>query len=177
MGGGSVDNQGRYRTGSTAESVVRTAQQSVWLCKAEKLNRIVCGVDGSEKSAKALQQAADLARHFSAELTIVYGLPRADFNPLGLTPSEVATKEEEFKQKEIERIEKFLEAFNLDDIKLEILYPWGKPSHVILDLAEDFDYDLVVVGATGNSRLKQVLMGSTAEKVLRYVPCSLLVVR
>lgn len=51
-----------------------------------------------------------------------------------------------------------------------------------LELAEKPDpkklhVDYSVVGAKGHSKLHQVLMGSTAEKILRYSPCSLLVAR
>ena len=71
----------------------------------------------------------------------------------------------------------FLKDIDLSDVKVRKQLSWGNPSTLILNLAEDFEYDFIVIGATGLSRLKQVLIGSTAEKVLRHTPCSLLVIR
>lgn len=56
-------------------------------------------------------------------------------------------------------------------------YPWGIAAHVILDTAEDFSYDLIVIGAKGHSLLYNILIGSITGKIFRPAPCSLLVVK
>lgn len=49
--------------------------------------------------------------------------------------------------------------------------------HGIIRFASDIDADLIVMGAKGHSSLRYLVLGSTAERVLREVACSLLVVK
>ncbi len=178
LGAKMSSQSGRYKTGTTVQSVVRLAKQEVWICKTSTLNSVLCGIDGSKPSAKALNYAINICRSFSAKLCIVHSLPNIDYNPLGLDERELAKEEQKFKEKSIEKIEAFLKPFDFRGIKeVEHSYRWGMPANTILDMAEDFSYDLIIIGAKGQSRLSHVLMGSTAEKVLCYMPCSLLVVK
>lgn len=176
MGGKTTGESGRYKTGATIESVVRSATMPVWVSQSDKLSKILCGVDGPPTSAKALQLAIDLARRFSAKLSIVHALPNY-MHAFGDTKRIMKRHDEEFKIENVIKIEKFLNAFNFSKVKHEISIQWGAPSNIILDYAEDYNFDLIVLGAKGHSILHHVLIGSTAEKILRYSPCSLLVVR
>lgn len=177
IGGKGLDKQGRYKTGATVESVVRYAEQSILVCKAPTIERILCGIDGSENSAAALNEAIKLCNLFSASLRIVFVLSTINFNPLGMEEKEIEIKEEKYRQKEVEGIQEFLKKFDFTGVQVEEHFLWGTPANVILDMAEDFNHDLIVVGAKGQSALRHVLIGSTAEKVLRHAPCSLLVVK
>ena len=47
----------------------------------------------------------------------------------------------------------------------------------IIDLAEKLGADLIVISTHGNTGIKHVLMGSTAERVVRHARCPVLVVR
>lgn len=177
LGSRATQEGGRYKTGSTIENVVRYAKQSVFICKNNTVSKILCGIDGSEASAKALQFAIDLARRFSASLCIVSALTCCECNPFGMTDSEVKKCEEKSNQEEIKKLDDFLKQFDFSDIEIKKHFTQGIPANVVLDRAEDFNHDLIVVGAKGHSLLHHVLIGSTAEKILRYAPCSLLVVR
>ncbi|HLF67651.1 MAG TPA: universal stress protein, partial [Gammaproteobacteria bacterium] len=171
-------NTGRYKTGTTVEAVVRHAKVPVWICKYEHISKIICGIDGSPSSEQALQFALDLCHHFSASLCIISTIPYADdYNALGLTENEIKEHEEEFKAQQINKLNEFLDRFDFSNVVMQKCFQRGNPANVILDMAEDFNFDLIVVGAKGHSMLQHVLIGSTADKILRYTPCSLLVVR
>ena len=175
--GAKTNHKTRYTTGAKIESIVRGSNSSVWISRGEKLNSILCGIDGSESSAIALQKAIAISQQFNASLSILYTLPSLDINPLGLNQTDLEDKENQFKQKQTDKIENFLKGFDFGDLKVEKLFKWGNPANVLLDQAEDFNHDLVVVGAKGHSKLHHVLVGSTAAKILRHCPCSLLVAR
>jgi len=177
IGGKGIDKQSRYKTGTTVESVVRYAKQSVWVCKTAKIKKILCGIDGSDNSATALNEAIKLGRLFSASLRLVFVISAIDFNPLGMEEEEVDKKEEEYRQQRIRETQEFLKKFDFTGIHVNQHFLWGTPANVILDMAEDFSQDLIIIGAKGHSLLHHVLIGSTAEKILRHSPCSLLVVR
>ncbi len=177
LGSRAAQHGGRYKTGSTIENVARYAKQSVFICKNNTVSKILCGIDGSEASARALQFAMDLALLFSASLGIVSALPSCECNPLGMSDRQIKKCEEKSYQEEITKLDTFLKRFDFSGIKMEKHFTPGIPANVVLDRAEDFNHDLIVVGAKGHSLLHCVLIGSTVEKILRYAPCSLLVVR
>jgi len=51
----------------------------------------------------------------------------------------------------------------------------GSPAKKIVDEAEN--YDLVVMGTLGRTGISKLLLGSVAERVVRFAPCPVLVVR
>jgi nucleotide-binding universal stress UspA family protein len=53
----------------------------------------------------------------------------------------------------------------------------GHPYEEICKIASELNVDLIVLGSRGNTGLKRVLLGSTAERVIRFAPCPVLVVR
>ncbi len=167
----------RYKTHHTVDSVVRHAQQSVWVTQSAHITHLLCGVDGSKNSMKALEKAIDLARRFKAPLELVFVFPQIDFNPIGLSQYQKKEAEETFKEKQTQDIEVLLNKIDASDIKVKKHYQWGRPADVILGMAEDLDISLIIIGAKGKDPLRHILMGSTAAKVLRHVPCSLWVVR
>src|SRR3990167_2332069 len=75
LGGKVTEEFSRYKTATTIESVVRSASKPVWICQSEKISKILCGIDGSPSSGKALQFAIDLSRRYSARLCIIHALP------------------------------------------------------------------------------------------------------
>ena len=52
----------------------------------------------------------------------------------------------------------------------------GRPFEEICRLAQEIDVDLIVMATRGNTGLKHLVLGSTAERVVRYSPCPVLVV-
>ncbi|MBA2653754.1 MAG: universal stress protein [Gammaproteobacteria bacterium] len=176
MGGKVTEEFSRYKTGTTVEGVVRSATKTVWICQKDKISKILCGIDGSPSSAKALKFAIDLSRRYSAKLCIIHALP-SYLPAFSMTKKIIKYEEEKLKIEITNKMAKFLDSFDLKKIKHEIQFQWGVSANLILDLAEDFNYDLIVIGAKGYSMLHHVLLGSTAEKILRHAPCSLLVVR
>ncbi|MDP1574001.1 MAG: universal stress protein [Coxiellaceae bacterium] len=177
LGARATQDGSRYKTGSTIENVARYAKQPVFICKNKTLSKILCGIDCSETSAKALEFAMDLARRFSASLCIASALCYGEFNPLGMSDSDIKKQEEKHTQDEIKKLNEFLKRFDFSGIVVDTHFIPGNAANVMLDRAEDFDHDLIVVGAKGHSLLHHVLIGSTAEKILRYAPCSFLIVR
>ncbi len=176
LGSGKSSKHGRYHTSYTAESVVKNAKQSVWLCKTNKIGRILCAVDGSKNSAKALKEALEIAKVFNAKMCIAHVLHRVDV-ALGMSDEELRRAEEKYKAEVVDKLQNFYMDFDFESVQPEFMYPWGNPAKIILDLAEDHDKDLIVMGAKGQSGVRNVLMGGTASRILRHAPCSLYVVR
>jgi nucleotide-binding universal stress UspA family protein len=60
-------------------------------------------------------------------------------------------------------------------VKVTPVVAEGSPTRKIVEMAADFD--LVVLGTLGRSALGKLFIGSVAERVTRYAPCPVLVVR
>lgn len=165
-------------TSTIARQVIRYSNKSVLICKKNKLSKILCAVDGSRSSHKALISAIQLCKLFSCKLIILQVLHQYDFDRRGLEEHVIRKFEEEFKQKCVKKMRAVIK--NLDTHLLKSVknyYIKGTPASTILDIAKDEKIDLIVMGAKGHSLLHDIFIGSTVERTLPFTPCSLLIVR
>lgn len=166
--------------GSVAERTVKDAPCSVLTVK-EGGNPvtprvIVVGVDFSDGSGEALEEAAALAARTQAKLHLVHAL---DLRIPLVTPYEVTVPDAWF-DSALEGARRRLE-------KLALELPQGveathevrsePPHEAVCGAAEAHGADLIVTGSRGLTGLKHVVLGSVAERTLRHAPCSVLTVR
>lgn len=74
-------------------------------------------------------------------------------------------------------IQRMAEAFDSAGFEYEIRGAIGDPADHILLMIEEADADFVVVGVRGWADVRQVLLSSVAQKILRSAPCPVLTVR
>ena len=65
---------------------------------------------------------------------------------------------------------------NEDDIKITHVIREGSPARVILEVANEEQVDLIVMGSSGKSGFDRFIMGSVADKVVNSAKCAVLVV-
>lgn len=142
------------------------------------MRKILCPVDFSEPSREAVHYASDLAVQFGAELTLLsvyhvpgYAMPDGVLvaGPEALT--EIAADVDD----QLERFRVEAVARGASNVLTESAM--GAPHVEIVRYARENDHDLIVIGTHGRTGLKHVLLGSTAEKVVRTAPCPVLTVR
>ncbi|HTR37865.1 MAG TPA: universal stress protein [Bryobacteraceae bacterium] len=144
--------------------------------------RILVPLDGSDGSQKALDALASYFDLESAEITLLHVL-----ETLWLPPEEEDEATSDVEENDQVTIELRREAEQLlTQAQMRILpqHPGvttstreGIPANEILAEADQGDYDLVVVGATGATDMKHSVLGSVSSKVAWNAPCSVLVVR
>jgi len=137
--------------------------------------KILLAYDGSEGANKALDAGIGLAKIHQAELwalAVQEKLPR-----FSGTIDEVQ-EEKEFAN---QHYGKLLEAASARaqeaGIDLKTLMRPGHPAQTILQVAKEGKIDLILVGHSGLSGVWAAFLGTTAEKVSRHAPCSVLIVR
>ena len=164
--------------GSVAERTVEYAPCSVWTVKgagAESPRTIVVGQDLSEAGAEALPTAAEWARGSGAKLHLVHALQIP--MPL-IAPYEVAIPEgiiEGARREAQQQLEQAAKSVTGVSVTTELA---STPAHAALvDAATRLSAELIVTGSRGLTGLKHALLGSVAERTLRYAPCSVLTVR
>ncbi|MEF8796166.1 MAG: universal stress protein [Salinivenus sp.] len=53
----------------------------------------------------------------------------------------------------------------------------GRADSEIIELAEGLGADLILLGSRGQNTIERIVLGSDSESVVRYAPCSVMVVR
>jgi nucleotide-binding universal stress UspA family protein len=144
-----------------------------------EFRRIVYSTDFSRLSAWALPHAVYLARTCGAELHCLHVVDDSyqywlSFDvasvPAGPPPDELESASRK-------QLDELVESQIPDDVTVvrEILR--GQPFVEIIRYAREHRADLIVLGTHGWSALREVLMGSVADKVVRKSPCPVLTVR
>jgi nucleotide-binding universal stress UspA family protein len=139
--------------------------------------RICCAVDFDAPSRAALEQAADLARRFEAELILVHALPsvpRAASDVLVSSRGAVSAQADEAVEK-LQRWREEAERRSGRPVDVRVLR--GDPPSRIVKLVRDARCDLVVLGTHGRRGLPRLVAGSVAERVARLCERPVLVVR
>lgn len=138
---------------------------------------IVVATDFSKHSAAAIDWAADLARRYSASLNVVHVVqPFVPYAPGFGTyvPADVDQIALGEAKKTLDEIRSRVEALGATEVSTEVVQ--GTPGQQIIEQVAAKHADLLVVGTHGHTGLKHLLLGSTAEKLVRTAPCPVLTV-
>jgi nucleotide-binding universal stress UspA family protein len=141
---------------------------------------IVVGTDGSETAKEAVRQATELAKSLGASVHLV-----SAYEPV---PEGRLRREREQVPDDLQWMVNPREdvANTLKDageeleeagVKVETHPREGDPADAILDVAEEENADLIVVGNKGMTGAKRFLLGSVPNKVSHHAPCSVLIIR
>lgn len=140
------------------------------------MKRIIVPVDFSEHSEYALETAASLANEFNSELIVIHMLELS--NAIITAASESFSEEAVFYLKLAEqKFDEFLDKPYLQGIKVTPLVKHFKVFSEVNDIASELDADLIVMGSHGTSGVKEVLVGSNTEKVVRHADIPVLVIK
>ena len=142
---------------------------------------ILVGTDGSETAQTAVRRAIELAAGLKARLHIVSAYePVSDPRLRGeqvAAPSDVQwamnPHDDVLALLETARTEAESEGVS----EVETFARQGDAADAILDVAEEQEADLIVVGNKGMTGAKRFLLGSVPNKVSHHAPCSVLIVR
>jgi nucleotide-binding universal stress UspA family protein len=137
-------------------------------------SKILHANDGSAGAFKALEVALSMARHYRSELHMV-AVEEVQWLP--------GTREEVLGDKELadHRFEAVIarakEQARNHRVKLTTHLLVGHPVKAIVDFVGRNGFDALVVGYVGHSQLYSALVGSTAERLVRLAPCTIIVVK
>jgi nucleotide-binding universal stress UspA family protein len=137
--------------------------------------KILVAYDGSKGATKAFETALQLAETFQAE---IWALAVEEHLPHFAATIDEMQEEKSFANR---YYEEYLDSASAQAIKKGItLKPLIRAGHVartILEVTQDGHFDLVVMGHSGRSEAWTAFLWTTAEKVSRHAPCTVLIVR
>lgn len=137
--------------------------------------KILVPLDGSIIADLAAEHAVDLAKLLAAEVTFLHVISvRANIDRSGEGYHGIY---QDLLIKGQEIIKNAEEAYGSFGVSINGKLIWGNPLEGICMEAKEGRYDLIVMGSRGLSEIKGFLIGGVINKVVRYAPCPVLVVR
>lgn len=137
---------------------------------------IIVGTDGSGSAQRAVEQAVELAAADQARLVIVTAFERTDAKVDERAPADVrwmATDPNEA-ERHAREARRLAAETGVGDVVVQALE--GDPADELLEAADTFAAELIVVGSVGLTGSSRFLLGSVASNVLHHAPCDVLVV-
>ncbi|MBN1383002.1 MAG: universal stress protein [Deltaproteobacteria bacterium] len=175
IGSGEKETGDRFPLGVKAENILRGSSRPVWVVKkgaSEEIKKILCPVDFSEHSRRALVNAISLSTMLGAELQVL-----TVAETISNVYYRVGNMQADWKKYTQKEFTKFLGDFDFGSLSWNKMVRSGEPHEEILNAASEVGADLMVMGSLGKTGLLRFLMGSVAEKVARELPCSLIMMK
>jgi len=143
-----------------------------------KMDKVLLATDFSENSKVAAPYAIDMAKRYGAELHLIYVFDDNAIDPMFYSSNvTVGAFLSKIKEGFDEQVEDFLSDHDTEGIKVVPIIADGTPFVEIIKYAKDNGIDLITMGTHGRTGLSHMLMGSTAEKVIRKAHCPVLTVK
>jgi nucleotide-binding universal stress UspA family protein len=141
---------------------------------------IVVGTDGSDTAAQAVSSAVELASTLGATLEIVSAFEPVPAQQLHQERLD-APEDLQWAINPRQDVDATLEAASKiasdAGVVANIYARQGDPADAIIDVAEERDADLIVVGNKGMTGARRFLLGSVPNRISHHAPCSVLIIR
>ena len=136
--------------------------------------RILIPTDGSEYTKNAIAKGLALAKQMGSEVTTIYVVDQTSFInfPMDSTIVSVYSLLEKEGKDAVDYV--VGEGKKLG-IEVRAIVEEGAPARKIVEASKNFD--LIVMGTLGRTGISKILLGSVAEKVVRFAQCPVLVIR
>ena len=141
---------------------------------------MVVGTDGSDTAGQAVRQATELAKAIGAKVHLVSAYEPVSEGRLREERQQVPGDLQWMvnpREDVTQTLESAAEGLRAAGIDVETHAREGDPADAILDVAEEQEADLIVVGNKGMTGAKRFLLGSVPNKVSHHAPCSVMIIR
>ena len=140
-----------------------------------RIRKILATTDLSDESLAGVRYAVALAEKLSAAVALLHAIEPPS-RMAGMEAVAFAREDSEVTELARAQLKTLAERASEDDLKLTSFVRIGKPFHEITTSARERAADLIVIATHGYTGAKRVLLGSTAERVVRHAPCPVLTV-
>lgn len=139
--------------------------------------KILLAHDGSDHADKAMERAAELAKNFNAEVSVLAVVPDLCLPSLELSVEDCFKVSQAFAKEFRDAMDKVGETLSARGIQARVMVEEGVPADKILETAESIGADLIVLGSRGRTGAKRALLGSVSSNVMQHAKCDVLIVK
>lgn len=136
--------------------------------------KIVAAIDLTEDSKLVIDRAQEITNSQQAELHVMHIIEPLGYAYGGDIPMDLTEVQQQLESHARDQLKRLGENLQINESNQHIIV--GRPETEIHRLAEEQDFDLIVVGSHGRHGI-QLLLGSTANGVLHGASCDVLAVR
>ncbi|OGW36263.1 MAG: hypothetical protein A2010_18880 [Nitrospirae bacterium GWD2_57_9] len=170
----------RLLMGSVTSQVILNAACDVLVVKKEctqcagSYRSLLVPFDGSDSSKKALTRACQLSKEDGSEVSVLYVIPRYE-EMVDFYKSESITRS---LYQEAEKIAGSAKKIASDlAVQIKAVVREGHAGEKVVEIADTLKNDLIVMGTHGWRGMDKAIMGSTAERIVAYASCPVLIVK
>jgi universal stress protein A len=141
------------------------------------IERVMVPVDFSRESMLAAKFAASIAKQYHSRLYMFHVLEPLHASVQAEIP-DLKAFEQRRNDSALEDLRRMIPQAVRESLQVEEILEVGRPTyHFIVERAKALEIDVIVIATHGRSGLAHMLLGSVAEKVIRYAPCPVFVIR
>jgi nucleotide-binding universal stress UspA family protein len=137
------------------------------------MKKILVPIDGSENSKRALTRAKELGELYKAQLIILTVIDNGRFFSIEFKDELIRILEQNAKEL-LEKQEKELKDYPFG---VKTMYKFGDVPDEIINVADEEDVDLIVIGTRGLGAFSRAVLGGVSHKVVTHANRSVLVVK
>jgi nucleotide-binding universal stress UspA family protein len=141
------------------------------------MKRVLAAVDGSAASVRAARLAVRIAARFGAELTLFHAVHLEVPAPSGKYKAALAQLWKRHEEEGKRLLRDAASRLRAHGTPIRTALARGSPAKEIVEAARSGRFDLVVVGSRGRGTVARLLLGSTADRVVRLCERPVLIVR
>lgn len=165
--------------GSVTEKVVRLAKVPVItlhnMPRSHQIKNILVPIDFSDNSKSGIKSARRIAKRFNSQINYIHIIEQQlhpSFHVIGI--ESILTLNPDLKDISLRKLKDF--CFKEDETASYYVIE-GTPHRDIADYAKEINCDLIVMSTHGYTGLDHILIGSTAERVIRIAPCPVFITK
>ncbi len=168
---------------SSSEKLIKGLEMPILVVRGEKaraarigsvkIENVLCPVDFSDISKKALKTADEMGRSFPSQLNVLHVLPSHIIREKIAAGKDRDRITGEMLDQARNELSNFLKGAG---IAKEGTITEGEPAAEIVSFSSEKNTDLVILGARGHSFIRGILIGSVTDAVLKSSPCPVLLI-
>lgn len=145
----------------------------------EKISKIIVACDFSKYTNEILDHAVIMARQLNADLIAVNVINQRDIDAITYAINQNLMVEKttspdhfvrQFKENRLASLKELIEKTAYPQLFRKKIITVGVPFKALIDVIQSENADMIIMGSKGRSAIKDVLIGSTAERMFRYSP-------
>ena len=144
------------------------------------MKKILVPIDGSSVSEKTVEKAVEIAKMYGSSITFVHIVNVPDTyrfsRHVGYMELNIKSMTDNMKKNGQEMLESVVGNIDCNKLDCEKIVVVGQPEEEILRFASDGNFDLIIMGRRGYSKIKRFFVGSVTQRVISDSTCPVLVV-